>query len=92
MTERTTIIFETERLLLRRQVRADLDALWEFHCNPENIRHYHNAPTTYEEVREQLEWDLDWYQKNDDLGTWAIIHKETGKTGRPVQPDALESG
>ena len=57
----------------------DLPELWEFHRNPENIRHYHDAPPTLEEVTEQLEWDLDWYQKNEDLGTWAIVHKATGK-------------
>jgi [ribosomal protein S5]-alanine N-acetyltransferase len=79
MKEHHTIIFETDRLLLRRQVPGDLDELWEFHCNPENIRHYHDAPASIEEVREQLEWDLDWYQNNESLGTWAIIHKETGK-------------
>ena len=79
MTEHYTIIFETERLLLRQQVPEDLDELCEFHRNPENIRHYHDAPTNSDEVREQLEWDLDWYQKNEGLGTWNIIHKETGK-------------
>jgi [ribosomal protein S5]-alanine N-acetyltransferase len=79
MTERATIIFETDRLLLRQQVAGDLEVLWEFHSNPENIRHYHDAPTNLEEVREQLEWDLDWYQNNDELGTWAILHKGTGK-------------
>jgi [ribosomal protein S5]-alanine N-acetyltransferase len=79
MTERDTIIFETDRLFLRQQVAGDLEALWEFHSNPENIRHYHDAPTNLEEVSEQLEWDLDWYQNNADLGTWAILHKETGK-------------
>jgi [ribosomal protein S5]-alanine N-acetyltransferase len=79
MTEQHTIIFETNRLLLRQQVPGDLDELWSFHGNPENIRHYHDAPNTFEEVREQLEWDIDWYQKNHHLGTWAIIHKETGK-------------
>jgi RimJ/RimL family protein N-acetyltransferase len=79
MTEHITIIFETERLLLRQQVAKDLEDLWEFHCNPENIRYYHDAPTTIEEVREQLEWDTDWYKNHDDLGTWAIIQKEGGK-------------
>ncbi len=79
MTAQHHIIFETDRLLLRRQVPEDLDALWKFHYNPENIRHYHEAPTNLEEVQEQLEWDLDWYQKNEALGTWAIIQKGTGK-------------
>jgi [ribosomal protein S5]-alanine N-acetyltransferase len=79
MTEQYSIIFDTDRLLLRQQVPEDLESLWEFHCNPENVRYYHDAPATYEEVREQLEWDLDWYRKNSDLGTWAIIHKGTGR-------------
>jgi ribosomal-protein-alanine N-acetyltransferase len=79
MTDHHTIVFETDRLFLRQQATGDLDELWSFHSNPENIRHYHDAPATLEEVREQLQWDLDWYQKNDHLGTWAIIHKETGK-------------
>jgi ribosomal-protein-alanine N-acetyltransferase len=79
MTKQHTIILETERLMLRQQGPDDLNALWEFHFNPENIRYYHDAPTTPEEIREQLEWDMDWYENHDDLGTWAIIHKETGK-------------
>jgi ribosomal-protein-alanine N-acetyltransferase len=79
MSEQNTIIFETDRLLLRQQVPEDLEDLWEFHSHPENIRYYHDAPTTFDEVKEQLEWDLDWYQNGDGLGTWAIVHKETGK-------------
>ena len=78
MTEHNTIIFETNRLLLRQQVREDLDELWDFHCNPENTRYYQDAPRNLDEVKEELEWDLDWYQKNNGLGKWAIIHKETG--------------
>jgi ribosomal-protein-alanine N-acetyltransferase len=78
MSEHNSIIFETDRLLLRQQEPEDLPGLWEFHRNPENIRHYHDAPTTMEEVREQLEWDLEWYQQHEELGTWAIIHKGTG--------------
>jgi [ribosomal protein S5]-alanine N-acetyltransferase len=79
MTEHHTIIFETDRLLLRQQVPEDLNDLCEFHSNPENIRYYHNAPASPEEVREQLEWDLDWYAEHEDLGTWAIFHKESGR-------------
>jgi len=79
MTKTFKIIFETNRLILRHQVLEDLDDLWVFHCNPENVRYYQDAPTTLEGVREQLEWDLDWYLENEGLGTWAIIHRETGK-------------
>jgi len=79
MTERYTTIFETDRLLLRQQVLDDLKALWDFHSNPENIRFYQDAPGTLDEVKEELEWDVDWYHKNNELGKWAIIHKKTGK-------------
>lgn len=79
MTKPYAIIFETDRLLLRQQVGEDLECLWEFHRNPENIRSYHDAPATLDEVREQLEWDLEWYRDHHGLGTWAIIHKGTGK-------------
>jgi [ribosomal protein S5]-alanine N-acetyltransferase len=78
MTQAYKIILETGRLLLREQAIEDLDELWEFHSHPENVRYYQDAPASREEVREQLEWDLDWYQKNEGLGTWVIIHKETG--------------
>jgi [ribosomal protein S5]-alanine N-acetyltransferase len=79
MTQIYRIVLETGRLLLREQVIEDLDELWDFHSHPENVRYYHDAPTNLEEVREQLEWDLDWYRKNDRLGTWAIMHKQTGR-------------
>ena len=72
------MIFETDRLLLRQQVPEDFEALWAFHCNPENVRFYLDAPNTREEVRQELEWHLDWYHRENEFGTWAIIHKETG--------------
>ena len=79
MTGPYKIVFETNRLFLRQQVSTDLSELWDFHCNPENIRYYQEAPRTLDEVREELDWDLDWYKKNDDLGKWAIIHKPNSK-------------
>ena len=39
-----TIILETERLLLRRLVMSDLDALFAFYSDPEVIR-YISVPT-----------------------------------------------
>jgi len=79
MAESYTIIFETARLLLRQQVLEDLNDLWDFHSNAENVRYYQDPPNSFDDVRDELEWDIDWYKKNDELGTWAIIHKETGK-------------
>jgi ribosomal-protein-alanine N-acetyltransferase len=79
MTAPDRIIFETDRLQLRQQVPEDLKDLWNFHCNPENMRYYPDAPETLEEVRQELEWDLDWYRRDRELGKWAIIHKPSGK-------------
>jgi ribosomal-protein-alanine N-acetyltransferase len=78
MTRQNKIIFETDRLLLRQQVTEDFEDLWVFHSNPENVKFYLDAPRTREEVRQELDWHLDWYQKDSQFGTWAIIHKETG--------------
>jgi [ribosomal protein S5]-alanine N-acetyltransferase len=77
MTTPYKTIFETDRLLLRQQVIGDLDELWAFHSNPENVRYYQNPPRTLEEVRQELEWDVVWYREHDGFGTWAIILKET---------------
>jgi ribosomal-protein-alanine N-acetyltransferase len=73
-----TIILETKRLVLRHQVLTDLDALWALYCDPEITRYIPDAPKTYAEAREELEWFLNGHPKHPELGLWATIHKETG--------------
>ncbi|HJS17743.1 MAG TPA: GNAT family N-acetyltransferase [Anaerolineales bacterium] len=73
------IILETPRLLLRRQVPADLDDLWALYCDPEITKYIPDAPRTREEAREELEWHMNGHPENPDLGLWATIHKESGK-------------
>lgn len=79
MTTAYTVILETERLIFRRQVIEDLDALWALYCDPEITRYIPDAPNTIEEAREELEWHMNGHPKNPDLGLWATIHKETGR-------------
>jgi RimJ/RimL family protein N-acetyltransferase len=74
-----SILFETGRLLFRRQTLEDLDALWALYCNPEITKYIPDAPRSYEEAREELEWHMNGHPKNPELGLWATIHKETGK-------------
>jgi RimJ/RimL family protein N-acetyltransferase len=74
-----TIILETPRLILRRQVPADLNDLWALYCDPEITRYIPDAPRTREEAREELEWHMNGHPRNPDLGLWATIHKESGK-------------
>ena len=79
MAESQTFILETKRLILRRQIIEDLDALWALYCNPEITKFIPDAPRSYEEAREELEWFLHGHPKHPELGLWATIHKETGK-------------
>jgi ribosomal-protein-alanine N-acetyltransferase len=79
MTAPYKIILETKRLILRRQVLEDLDALWALYCNPEITKYIPDAPRTREEAREELEWFMNGHPIFPELGLWATIHKETGK-------------
>src|SRR5215475_12888114 len=79
MPEVGKIILETKRLILRRQVLQDLDALWTLYCNPEITRYIPDAPRSREEAKEELEWHMNGHPKNLQLGLWATIHKEPGK-------------
>jgi RimJ/RimL family protein N-acetyltransferase len=72
-------ILETQRLTLRHQVIEDLDALWALYCNPEITKYIPDAPRSYEEAKEELEWHMHGHPKFPELGLWATIHKETGK-------------
>jgi RimJ/RimL family protein N-acetyltransferase len=74
-----TIILETKRLLLRRFVMSDLDALHAFYSDPDVIKYIPDAPHTYEETREELEWFMNGHPRFPELGLWATIYKETGQ-------------
>ena len=73
------LILETKRLLFRRQVMGDLEALWALYSDPEITRFIPDAPKTYAEARLELEWFMNGHPKHPELGLWATIHKETGK-------------
>lgn len=72
-------ILETERLILRHQKLSDLDDLFALYSDPEVVKFIPDAPRTYEETREELEWHLHGHPKHPELGLWATIHKESGK-------------
>ena len=72
-------MLETKRLILRRQVIKDLDALWALYCDPEITKHIPDAPKTFKEARQELEWHMNGHPRNPELGLWATIHKETGQ-------------
>ncbi len=72
------IIFETERLLLRRLVIEDLDALYALYRDPEIRRFFPEGTLDRDGTREELEWFLNGHPRHPELGLWATIHKPTG--------------
>lgn len=79
MTKPSVVILETNRLILRRQVLADLDDLYALYRDPEFTKYIPNAPRNLAETREELEWHMNGHPKYPELGLWATIHKATGK-------------
>ena len=72
-----TIILETKRLLLRRFVMDDLDALFALYSDPSVVQYIPDAPRTYDETQEELEWFMHGHPRFPELGLWATIYKET---------------
>jgi ribosomal-protein-alanine N-acetyltransferase len=71
-------ILETPRLLFRHLASDDLDDLFALYCDPEVKKYIPDAPLTYEDTREELEWFQNGHPKHPELGLWATVHKETG--------------
>lgn len=78
-------ILETERLLLRRLIPEDLDALYVLYRDPVMRQFFPpegaspDRTLTYEETKEELEWFLNGHPRRPELGLWATIHKATGE-------------
>jgi ribosomal-protein-alanine N-acetyltransferase len=73
------MMIETNRLLLRRQLLTDLDDLYELYCDPDVVRYIPDAPRSYQETLDELQWFMNGHPKHPELGLWATIHKETGR-------------
>lgn len=72
-------ILETERLLLRHLTPDDLDDLWALYCDPEITKFIPDAPRSYAEAKEELEWHQHGHPRHPELGLWATIHKPSGQ-------------
>jgi RimJ/RimL family protein N-acetyltransferase len=71
-------ILETDRLIFRRMQPGDLDYLYALYCDPDVRKYIPDAPRTYEDAREELEWFMNGHPRHPELGLWATIYKETG--------------
>ena len=70
-------VIETNRLILRHQVLADLESLLALYSDPEVIRYIPDAPRTYDEARAELMWHRNGHPAHPELELWATIHKAT---------------
>ena len=73
------ILLETKRLSLRHFVMDDLDNLFSFYSDPDVVKYIPDAPRTYQETKEELEWFMNGHPKFPELGLWATIYKENGQ-------------
>jgi ribosomal-protein-alanine N-acetyltransferase len=72
-------ILETKRLILRHFLPDDLDGLFALYCDPDVSQYIPDAPQTYEEAREELEWFINGHPQHPELGLWATVYKATGE-------------
>lgn len=69
------LILETQRLILRHLIPADLDSLFRLYSDPDVRRYFPEGTLSYEETKEELEWFLNGHPDNPHLGLWATLHK-----------------
>ena len=56
--ENKTIIAETERLILRRYKKEDIQDLFEYLSDEEVVKYEPYKPQTFDEIKENLEWRI----------------------------------
>jgi RimJ/RimL family protein N-acetyltransferase len=75
MTENFSL--NTERLILRKLVLADVDDMFYLDSNPSVHKYLGNKPiSSIEEAREIIAFVIEQYSKFN-IGRWAVIEKET---------------
>jgi ribosomal-protein-alanine N-acetyltransferase len=71
------IVFETERLLVRRYTMADEEYFFRLNNDPDVVR-YIRPPKSRQESHEFLLHNLSMYEQFPFMGRWAMLHKTTG--------------
>jgi len=78
VTNIQTKVLETARLILRHLTLDDLEDLFALYRDGEVTQYIPDAPRSYEETKEELEWIIKEYYGRYGFGLWAAILKETG--------------
>ena len=73
------VFVETDRVVLRRFTRDDLELIVGLDSDP-GVKRYidDSAAVDREELAENLDWWLGYYEKFEGYGFWAAIEKATG--------------
>jgi ribosomal-protein-alanine N-acetyltransferase len=78
MNNLRTKVLETRRLLLRHLALDDLNDLFALYREGEVTQYIPDAPKSYEQTKEELEWIIAEYYGRYGFGLWGTILKETG--------------
>ena len=73
------VVLNTERLLLRHLVHADLEALYTLYRDPEIRKYYPDGTRSLQETKEELDWFLHGHPHHPELGLWATVERKTGE-------------
>ena len=73
-----TKVLETSRVLMRHFTLDDISDLYVLSCEGQVTQYLPDAPKSYEETKEELEWMIKEYYGHYGFGLWAAILKETG--------------
>ena len=73
------VYLETDRLILRRFTRDDVDGLVELDSDPEVIRYVARVPPAREDVVARLASRIAYYDEKPDLGVWAVVERASGE-------------
>jgi [ribosomal protein S5]-alanine N-acetyltransferase len=74
----THIIFETERLSVRRYTSSDGDNIFSLGGN-EDVMRYIRATQTKEQSDVFLLYNMNFYKEQPTMGRWAVVEKTSGK-------------
>ena len=75
------VFLETERLVLRRFTKLDVDNLVELDSDPDVMRYINGGkPTSCDEIESDiLPAFLDYYERFEGYGFWVAIKKSSGE-------------
>jgi ribosomal-protein-alanine N-acetyltransferase len=72
------IIFETARLYVRQYTEEDIDDFFRLNSDPDVMR-YIQQPKNFEETKEFLRLNIDYYQQQPLFGRWAMLTRPSNE-------------